>query len=228
MGEVWRLFKDIFNISQDADFILHQAASREDAYAYKYEDGPGPNSQDLAFDLTCGLKSPWNDKVISLLLAELQRRGLEERWLFRRVTVLDHLIGYKADEDEEDLPAWKWLQQLVGTLGEGGMSSEESDIENDIKTVLRIKNMTWRHAVEHELDIINQQRILDGDIFASQGSKPMKRIRLAGNPMTSRMQVDGLPKALYDKEWLAGLTKREVETLSISEETFKWVRVAVV
>lgn len=79
-----RLFKDVFNISQDADFILHQAASREDVYAYEYEDGPGPNCQDLAFDLTCGLKSPWNDKVIGLLLAELQRRGVEESWPFSR------------------------------------------------------------------------------------------------------------------------------------------------
>ncbi|KAG2092399.1 hypothetical protein BD769DRAFT_1370991, partial [Suillus cothurnatus] len=40
--------------------------------------------------------------------------------------------------------AWQWLQQLVKTLGEGGMSSEESDVENDIRTVLRVKNMVWR------------------------------------------------------------------------------------
>ncbi|KAG1849478.1 hypothetical protein F4604DRAFT_1491249, partial [Suillus subluteus] len=189
---------------------------REDVYAYEYEDGPGPNCQDLAFDLTCGLKSPWNDKVIGLLLAELQRRGVEESWPFRRSEayfreVLQHhykrlctvwtvaqpkvtakggletpaeveqrLIMKKdgtlkatrqttrrknADENEEDLPAWKWLQQLVGTLGEGGMSPEESDIENDIETVLRVKNMTWRRAIERELDIIDQQRIVDVDIF---------------------------------------------------------------
>jgi hypothetical protein len=60
----------------------------------------------------------------------------------RRVTVLNHLVGYKADENEEDLPAWKWLQQLVRTLGEGSMSSEESDVENDIETVLRINVKT--------------------------------------------------------------------------------------
>ncbi|KAG1848863.1 hypothetical protein F4604DRAFT_1687571 [Suillus subluteus] len=191
LGEVRRLFKDIFNISQDADFILHQAASREDVYVYEYEDGPGPNCQDLAFDLTCGLKSPWNDKVMACSLQNCRegvwkRAGCSEVWTaaqpkvtakggletpaeveqrlitkkdgtlkatrqttrrknkyLRRVTVLNHLVGYKADENEEDLPAWKWLQQLVGTLGEGGMSSEESDIENDIETVLRVKNMTW-------------------------------------------------------------------------------------
>ncbi|KAG1858001.1 hypothetical protein DFJ58DRAFT_658856, partial [Suillus subalutaceus] len=200
-----------FSISQDSDFMLHEPASHEDVYAYEYKDGPGPNCKHLAFDLKGGPKSPWNDKVIGLLLEELQRRGDQESWPFRRsevyfrevlqdrykrlrtvwtaaqpkvtakgrletpaeveqrlitkkdealkvthqttrrknkhlrrVTVLNHLVKYKTDKNEEDLPAWQWLQQLVRTLGEGGMSSEESDVENDIETVLRVKNMTWR------------------------------------------------------------------------------------
>ncbi|KAG1906103.1 uncharacterized protein F5891DRAFT_907256, partial [Suillus fuscotomentosus] len=188
-GEVWRLFKDVFNISQDTDFILHQAASREDVYSYEYEDSPGPNCKALAFDLKHGAKSPWNNKVIRLLLEELQRRGDEENWPFRRsdvyfrevlqvqykclcmvwmaaqpkvtakgiletlaeveqrlitkkdeslkathqttrqknkylrrVMVLDHLVNHKADENEEDLPAWQWLQQLIRMLGEDSIS----------------------------------------------------------------------------------------------------------
>ncbi|KAG1744648.1 uncharacterized protein EDB91DRAFT_1015312, partial [Suillus paluster] len=75
------------------------------------------------------------------------------------------LVKYKTDENEEDLPAWQWLQQLVGTLGEDSMSLEESDVENDIETVLHVKNMTWCHAIKWELDIIDHQRIVDDDIF---------------------------------------------------------------
>lgn len=146
----------------------------------------------------------------------------------RRATVLDHLIKQTSDENREDLPAWQWLQQLVKTLGEGGMSSEESDTENQIETVLRVKNMAWRHAIERELDIIDNQRLMDDDIFAPQGSKPMKRICAAGNPTTSRAQVDGLPKALYNDGWLAGLTKCQAERLSISTQGFKWMKVVVV
>jgi hypothetical protein len=116
----------------------------------------------------------------------------------------------------------------VKTLGESGMSSEESDVENDIKTVLRVKNITWHCEIEQELDIIDHQRIMDDDIFAPQGSKPMKWIRSAGNPMTSRTEVDGLPKALYNEEWLTGLTKHQVERISMSDETFRWMKVAVV
>jgi hypothetical protein len=77
------------------------------------------------------------------------------------------------------------------------------------------------------MDIIDHQRLVDNDIFAPQGSKPMKWIHTAGNPMTSRAQVNGLPKVLYNKVWLTGLTKHQVERLMISEEPFKWMKVAV-
>lgn len=146
----------------------------------------------------------------------------------RRVTVLDHLVKQTSDENREDLPAWQWLQQLVKTLGEGSMSSEESDTENQIETVLRVKNMVWRHVIERELDIVDHQRLMDDDIFAPQGSKPMKRICAVGNPTTSRAQVDELPKALYNDEWLAGLTKCQAERLSMSTRGFKWMKVVVV
>ncbi|KAG2368964.1 hypothetical protein BDR07DRAFT_1477575 [Suillus spraguei] len=266
LGEVQRLFKDIFSISQDSNFMLHEPASHDDVYAYEYEDGPGPNCNHLAFDLKGGPKSPWNNKVVGLLLEELHKRevlqdrykclrtvwmaaqpkvtamgGLEtpaevEQRLItkkdeslkvtrqttrqknkysRRATVLDHLIKYKTDENEEDLPAWQWLQKLVRMLGEAGMSSEESDIEIDIETDLRVKNMTWRHVIEQELDIINHQRMVDDDIFAPQGSKPMKQICSSGNLKTSRTEMDGLPN---NEEWLAGLTKHQIERLSISYE----------
>jgi hypothetical protein len=307
---VRRLFKDVFNIAQDADFIIHEPVGREEVYSYEYEDGPGPDLKNLTFDLRNGSKTPWNSKIIDLLLEEIQKRCTEEQWPFqrseayfreilhdrykrlrtiwtaaqpkvtakgiletpaevekrlvtkkdetlkatrqttrrrnvgpqspdnvgteetsqkyrRRVAVVDHLVKQTSDENEEDLPAWRWLQRLIKTLGEGGMSSEESDVENDIETVLRVKNMTWRRAIEREMDIVDHQRLVDDDIFAPQGSKPMKRIRAGGNLTTSRAQADGLPKVLYNEGWLAGLTKRQVERLTISEEEFKWMKVAV-
>ncbi|KAG1723374.1 hypothetical protein EDD22DRAFT_737929, partial [Suillus occidentalis] len=189
---------------------------REDVYSYEYEDGPGPDPKNLAFDTKNGFKTPWNRKIINLLLGELRRRGDEERWpvsrseayfreilqdRYRRlrtvwtgaqpkvtekgvletpVEVEMRLIAKKdeilkvtrqttrrrnTDDKEEDLLAWQWLQKLVKTLGECGMSSEESDLENDIETVLRVKNMVWRRAIERELDIVDHQRLVDDDIF---------------------------------------------------------------
>ncbi|KAG1722108.1 uncharacterized protein EDB91DRAFT_1021654, partial [Suillus paluster] len=190
---------------------------REDVYSYEYEDGPGPNTQNLAFDLKNGFNTPWNAKILDILLEELKKRSVEEEWPFRRsdayykailedrykrmrmvwraaqpkVTakgcletaeeveerliakrgenlksvLLEQVIELKKDGEDDDLPAWQWLQKLVKTLGDGGMSSEESDIENDVECVLRVKNMAWHRGIERELNIINNQRVLDDEIF---------------------------------------------------------------
>jgi hypothetical protein len=78
------LFKDVFKIAQDADFIIHETANRKDVYSYEYEDGPGPDLKNLAFDLKNGFKTTWNSKIIYFLLEEIQRRCSEERWPFQR------------------------------------------------------------------------------------------------------------------------------------------------
>jgi hypothetical protein len=144
-----------------------------------------------------------------------------------RATILQKVIELKKEDEDDDLPAWQWLQKLIKTLGDDGMSSEESDIENDVECVLRVKNMTWRRGIEQELSVIDNQRVLDDDIFAPQGSKPMKRICAPGNLTTLRSPVTGLPKALYDTKWIDGLTKGQVERLDVSSEIFRWMTVAI-
>ncbi|KAG2363290.1 hypothetical protein BDR07DRAFT_1375914 [Suillus spraguei] len=84
LGEIWRLLKDTFSISQDADFIVHQPVDHEDVYSYEYKDGPAPNTQNLAFDLKHGPKTPWNAKILDILLGKLEKRSVEEEWSFRR------------------------------------------------------------------------------------------------------------------------------------------------
>ncbi|KAG1750290.1 hypothetical protein EDD22DRAFT_741662, partial [Suillus occidentalis] len=163
---VRRLFKDAFNISQDDDFIAHEAPSQEDIYAYEHEDGPGPDLKNLAFDLKNGSKTPWNSKIIDLLLGELWRRGNTEGWPSRSEAYFREII---QDRYRRLRTVWKAAQPKitgkVKTLGDCGMSSEESDLENDIETVLRVKNMAWRRAIERELDIVDRQRLADDDIF---------------------------------------------------------------
>ncbi|KAG1720019.1 hypothetical protein EDB19DRAFT_1836269 [Suillus lakei] len=281
LGEVQHLLKDTFSISQDADFIMHQPAIHEDVYSYEYEDGPGPDTQNLAFDLAHGSSTPWNAKILSMLIKELQRRGTEEQWPFQRsdsyykailddrykqlrmawraaqpkvtakciletaaevedrlitkrdenlkAKILQKVIELKkdAEDEDEDLPAWMWLQNLIKTLGDGGMSSEESDVENNVQCVLQVKNMAWHRRIERELNVIDQQRVLDDEIFAPQGSKLMKRIHAPSNSTSLRSPVTGLPKALYNGEWFNGLTGGQVERLDISNETLQWMKVAV-
>ena len=93
------------------------------------------------------------------------------------MTILNHVVEMKTEMGEDDLEAWKWLQDIVSRLGEHGMSSEESCIENEVEEVLRAKRMTWRRPIERELELVDLQRLMDIDVFLPQGSQPMKRLR---------------------------------------------------
>ncbi|KAG8219501.1 hypothetical protein J3R82DRAFT_447 [Butyriboletus roseoflavus] len=121
------------------------------------------------------------------------------------MTILDHTVTLKTTDNDDNVPAWEW--HLISTLGEHGMSSKKSDVENEMESVLRVKNMAWQHCVSTELDIVDFQQTLNTDIFASQGSKPVKRICASTNPLSCRDVVGGLPLALYDSVWLEGLTQ---------------------
>ena len=141
--------------------------------------------------------------------------------------MLDHIVALKTDLQEDDLTTWQWLQALIKALGESGMSSEESSVENGVENVLRVKNMEWRRNIDRELEIVDLQRIIDSDIFSQRGSRPLIQKRAHGNPTTTRKALTGLPLALYDGAWMANLTERQLEALEISQEPFSWVRVIV-
>jgi hypothetical protein len=51
-------------------------------------------------------------------------------------------------------------------LGEHRLSSEESDVENEVEQVLHIKHVVWHCSIECELDFLDLQCIVDVDMFA--------------------------------------------------------------
>ncbi|KAG2063235.1 hypothetical protein BDR04DRAFT_1123400 [Suillus decipiens] len=66
-------------------------------------------------------------KKDELLEAPCQKTCWKNKYL-HRVMVLDHLVKHKANKNEEDLPAWQWLQQLVVTLGEDHRYAKASHV----------------------------------------------------------------------------------------------------
>ncbi|KAI6095071.1 hypothetical protein F5141DRAFT_967601, partial [Pisolithus sp. B1] len=100
--------------------------------------------------------------------AETETRLVAERETVlkaNRQTTRRRNVCPSTEEKEDDVDAWKWLKDLITSLGEHGMSSEESGVENEVEVVLRVKNLPWRRSIERELDLIDLQRLLDGDIF---------------------------------------------------------------
>ncbi|KAI6112802.1 hypothetical protein F5141DRAFT_1063147 [Pisolithus sp. B1] len=150
----------------------------------------------------------------SLILGKESRQAMHCQNIGIWKTVLDRIIAMKSEATDDDLRSWKWLQHLINTLGDRGMSSEESSVENGIK-----------NNIDQELEIIDLQRVLDKDIFCSQGGKPLPRKRAPDNPASSRAPVMALPMALYDDKWILQLTERQRESLKISKESFPWMKI---
>lgn len=145
----------------------------------------------------------------------------------RRVIVVERMIQLRmATNEEEDLGAWKWLKSLLDFLGADGMSSDESSSTDRLETVFRVKIMVWRRKMEDCMDIIDQQRIVDPEIYAAQGTKPVKRIRGPENPNSHRLPVTGLPRSLYNEGWLASKSEHYRQlTLHVSKEQFRWINI---
>ncbi|KAI6112752.1 hypothetical protein F5141DRAFT_1214046 [Pisolithus sp. B1] len=84
LAEVCHLFKEKLGITQDIDFITHVSANASDVHAYKYKDGPSPDTDNVAFNLTWNHSSPWNSFILSFLLHELQACCAQEAWPIRK------------------------------------------------------------------------------------------------------------------------------------------------
>ncbi|KAI6159941.1 hypothetical protein EDD17DRAFT_1607151 [Pisolithus thermaeus] len=162
----------------------------------------------------------------TMLKANHQTTRRRNKYYWQTV-VIKNLVKLKMEEKEDDVDAWKWLKDLITSLGEHGMSSEESGVKNKVEVVLRVKNLPWRHSIERELDLIDLQQLLNGDIFAPQGARPLQRIRAPGNPASARPAVKGLPIALYDRLWIAELSQWKLEALHIADVPFPWMKIAI-
>ena len=85
------------------------------------------------------------------------------------------LISIKEESQALDLGIWQWLESLVVSLGEEGMSSDESDVDEQTGTeVLYANKINWHRNVEGEMDMIDEQRKMDKKLFSRKGSKTMR------------------------------------------------------
>jgi hypothetical protein len=136
------------------------------------------------------------------------------------MTLLDYVIAKRADEDIE---IWHWLHDVVERLGCDGTSSDESDADQGM-IVYQVKRLPWRRDIEKELDIIDALRMNEPEAYAPQGSKPLRRIRGAENPVSLRKPVEGLPKSFYDADWFKD-AKDPAFKGAVSRTKFKWMNI---
>jgi len=125
---------------------------------------------------------------------------------------------------------WEWLKEVILRLGIDGMSSEESDVDQNAVgvevAIYRVKILAWRRKMDDELALIDQARkyaVKNGP----RGTRPVDRRRSNINAASSRSPVPGLPEALYDSNWLSTRTREYKElTLKVTKEEFRWLKLS--
>ena len=85
-------------------------------------------------------------------------------------------MDLKEEAEQDDTGIWKWLADIMRELGPDGTSSDKSRMEDGIKEVYYTKVILWRRELERELRIINEQRLVNTDLFTPRGLKLGKRI----------------------------------------------------
>ena len=132
------------------------------------------------------------------------------------------MIDLKESEHASDTPIWKWLHQLIKTLGEDGTSSDESEVNEQIgHTIYHIHKMPWCHNIDFEILTINKLHFNDKDLFSNRGSMPSPRLRSNRNKNSSQMPPKCLPRAVYNGDWIAN--QQDKRCLEISKKPFEWM-----
>ncbi|KAF8579237.1 hypothetical protein K439DRAFT_1359979, partial [Ramaria rubella] len=135
------VFKEMLNMEQDDNIVMHENALKEDIDQYHQGLGNGSDPEELWLDMKGEVNSSWNSKVFQILCNKLKMKMEDYNLPERSDGYLEELI---RDKFKCLRVLWRAIQKLLFLLGVDGMSSEESATENDIETVYWVKILTWR------------------------------------------------------------------------------------
>ena len=128
--------------------------------------------------------------------------------------------------DASEIKIWEWLKKVLDFLGVDGMSSEESEEENN-RTVFRVKIMYWRRDMVKYLDLIDAQRQQVPGLFSNAGSKGVdkRRGRGSGFLISERNPVKKLALTLYDERWFESVGQQGQLMLKVSQQRCEWLQI---
>lgn len=119
------------------------------------------------------------------------------------------------------------MENMIERLGQDGMSSEESEEENDIQVIYRPRNMYWRRPMDKELDMIDKEYRRLGQTKNRRGQKVGIRTRVPSAEDSQRGPVVGLPNCLYNERWMSIQTQLYVkDTLKLKKSSFRWMELS--
>jgi len=106
---------------------------------------------------------------------------------------------------------WDHLDSILETLGAGGMSSDESDLDTDGRKVYFMKRVSWHPRVlTHRMMVIDRDRNVTTAYNNTNPGNPPRLCKRRNNATEMvRNALPGLPINFYDPDWYNGLTDRQ-------------------
>ncbi|KIM35107.1 hypothetical protein M413DRAFT_32733 [Hebeloma cylindrosporum] len=108
---------------------------------------------------------------------------------------------------------WKATAKMIEELGPAGMSSDESEVDEETgRTIYRIRRRLWRAKVckNHLLVVDSERNITNGIGGTRPGNQPRHRIRSSTATISNRAPTVGCPKNYYSKDWVANLSSERM------------------
>jgi hypothetical protein len=136
------------------------------------------------------------------------------------------VVRHVEMQQDADLPQWKFLQRLICTLGQHGMSSDETSGEE--KQIVRVYRKPWRRDIEGQLSLIDGVKEQWPQLFFRRQG-PRRQVKLCtalqARPISSSPPPENLPIALFDPNWYTAQTPFKIRSLKASDEKFRWIAV---
>ena len=135
------------------------------------------------------------------------------------------MMRQNSRENQQDLDAWLYIQNLLELLGTDGMSSEDSEWEDKrrLEKTYRVNVLHARRAECDQLMIaLDENHLMKRFAEGRPGRLPVPRTREAGQE-SERSPPLGWPRDLYDEEWFNA--QSDAVQSAVSTAAFEWVDV---
>jgi hypothetical protein len=153
---------------------------------------------------------------VSLTLTNRPELIDKQLWLDRRQICVENLKGRDGRTD----PGWRATLYMVETLTMAGMSSDESEIDDEGRPYYIVKRRVWRSTAVHtRLQFIDSQmNKTNASGGIRPGNAPRKRVRIQGAPVSDRDPPTSCPENFYSREFVSNLSNRAYSALKMKEK----------
>lgn len=120
---------------------------------------------------------------------------------------------------DDERAVWDEFEMLIEKLGPEGMSSDDSEIDDDGRKEFKVRRMPWRSKeIETRLIQVDKDRNMTNAYGNSRaGNQPRHRTRRNAIRVSRRKPSAGYPLNFYNDNWYADLTRSQQQDLAATD-----------